>query len=202
MPERRSIVAKCAGGHIGLLTAVLSRNCWGETSFIIFGPVTAVPLGISAMLIWVTFLSAGYLLASQHAAPQSETRSLPELIERASLGESNQAGCDRRAHERARLEGLDNDPRSQLIAHYNERLKNCFLEIVYTGGDRNGGRLISRSLFDVRGREYAEFVSAGESAPYQPQESSFLCELILSSGEKQDCHSPDEFNAMLESYMR
>jgi len=96
--------------------------------------------------------------------------------------------------------GLNNDAAASVVSHYSEHLKLCFIEYDDIFAGNAGQTVVNRSLDDAQGREYADFISIRNDAG-DSKETSVVCEIILRSGEKLDCHSEREFDAFVQNYL-
>jgi hypothetical protein len=98
----------------------------------------------------------------------------------------------------ARL-GWINDPRANVKLRYNERTKRCVVEITLRVVRDGQIVMLSRSVGNAEGREYAHFIwKAAESE----EPSGIFCEVFLPSGEEMDCHSESEFEEVVSSLSR
>lgn len=112
------------------------------------------------------------------------------------------AGCwqdDPRGHL-ARL-GWNTDPLAKVRMSYNRRTRTCLIEIEFRVVVDQDVVLVSRSLGNTEGREYANYIW-GKADPTHPGEPpAMYCQVILSSGEPLDCHSEGEFDEIESSLM-
>jgi hypothetical protein len=137
--------------------------------------------------------------ASQKPAISTAQTQLPLPV---SVAAARQESCEREAKAESHRDGWDRDRHAKLTAHYNARLGKCFVEMIYVLSDRDGRPLVSKSIGDSSGREYADFESVAGSDRDPPREPPLLCEIVLSSGEQMECHSSDDFDAVAENYMK
>jgi hypothetical protein len=81
-------------------------------------------------------------------------------------------------------------------SHYNSQMNKCFIDIDHLVLSR--GRLHRvRDVSDAfEGKQYGTFMEGVE--PNKP----FICEVTLTSGEKPQCQSSDEFDEVVKTYMQ
>jgi hypothetical protein len=112
------------------------------------------------------------------------------------------AGCwqdDPRGHL-ARL-GWNNDPLAKVRMSYNKRTRTCLIEIAFRIVVDEDVVLVSRSLGNTEGREYANYIWSKADPAHPGELSAMYCQVILSSGEQLDCHSESEFDEIESSLM-
>lgn len=112
----------------------------------------------------------------------------------------HQKQCQAVGREQFGAAGLTDDPSASFVSHYNEHFKRCFIEYDDSFANGAGQTVVNRSLNDAAGREYADFVAI-ENGGGDSRASAVLCEVILRSGEKLDCHSEQEFDAFVQNYL-
>lgn len=113
------------------------------------------------------------------------------------------AGCwqdDPRDHV-ARL-GWDNDPLAKVSMSYNRRTGTCLIEIAFRIVVDEDVVLVSRSLGNTEGREYANYIWSKADPTHLGELPAMHCQVILSSGEPLDCHSENEFDEIESSLMK
>lgn len=152
------------------------------------------------LLLIVVAAAIGDLSYSKEASPKVHRLGSYPRIARLQAATGHQKQCKTAAHGQFRVAGLDSDPSASFASHYNERLKVCFIEYHDIFANGAGQTVVSRSLGDAEGREYADFVSI-KNEGRESAASSVVCEIILPSGEELDCHSEQEFNEFIRSYM-
>jgi hypothetical protein len=111
--------------------------------------------------------------------------------------------CTRRAREQTdRSRRENNEPNGSFANYYNARLNKCFIEIENVGITNNAGDVyINRSLVDANGVEYAAYLAFGKKAKELWDAPPSICEAYLSSGEQMECHSSEEFDALVSDYI-
>jgi hypothetical protein len=157
--------------------------------------LTCVVLAVVSSVGWLSFPQDASPLRMLDLVQQqgSATQPLSDA--------SHQSECTKQAREEFHRDGWDSESNTHFIQHYNERLKRCFVEIEFSGPNGQGGLSINKSLGDAQGRDFADYVATVD-AGQEPSSTPPLCEITLSSGERMDCHSEAEFDAIVADYMK
>lgn len=103
------------------------------------------------------------------------------------------------ARKRVASLGWDNDPRANVKISYNKRAKICLVEIDARVVRDGKVVMLSRSVGDTEGREYAYFISKAETHSEAP---AIFCQVFLPSGEQLECHSENEFDEVVANLLQ
>ena len=134
--------------------------------------------------------------------------SLPEII---SL--DNQEKCARQADEAFKRDGWNKRDGAFFVNHYNGKLGKCFVYIEHTGVIASSVSLLepipnpediwtTKEVLDAfEGKPYADYMWHMDKIKQYWEVPPFECWAILPSGEKKVCHSPGEFDSMIQEYM-
>jgi hypothetical protein len=161
---------------------------------------------LEAAALLVTVVILGCTFYPRNASLHEQVRLVPkqndDIREPRQINILHQKDCAEQASQQFHRDNLDNRPYIYFfVAHYNERLKKCFVEIESISIDGLGHSLVTRSLSDLRGRDYADYALVKQVGGEPHRTSRVFCSIILSSGEEMDCSSSDEFNAVVDNYM-
>ncbi len=113
----------------------------------------------------------------------------------------DQQNCANKAHQQFGVTGWDGDPHARYIDHYNKRMKICFVEIDKSGVTSQGWLYVYKTVGDAEGREYADYMWGEHITRASADVPPSICQVILSSGEEMECHSPDEFDELIKYFM-
>jgi hypothetical protein len=156
-------------------------------------------------LRWLMVLglaSAACISYDENALPHKQDRqALQDKALRAEGVIARGQECSKEGREEFRRLGWNREPRSHFIAHYNERLKKCFVEVEFTDEDSRGRLHVYRSLGDTLGREYANYIWIGKTGAQSSRSPPAICEAVLTSGEVMGCDSMSAFNEIAGRFM-
>lgn len=133
----------------------------------------------------------------QTTSPTGDARIKPQISE-STKTDVKCWGDDPQKHV-ARL-GWISDPRATVKIRYNKRTKTCLVEIELRVIRDGEIVMLSRSIGDTEGREYANFIR--KAATNSGEAPAIFCEVFLSSGEQLECHSENEFDEIVGSLVR
>ena len=77
--------------------------------------------------------------------------------------------------------------------------KTCVVEIALRAVRDGQIVMLSRSVGNTEGREYAHFI--WKTGTHSDETPTVFCEVFLSSGEELECHSENEFDEVVSSLL-
>lgn len=95
--------------------------------------------------------------------------------------------------------GWINDPHANVKISYNKRTKKCLVQIAFRVVRDGRIMMLSRSVGNTEGREYAYFIWRSEAG--SGESPAVFCDVFLSSGEEMECHSEREFDEVVSSLL-
>ena len=119
----------------------------------------------------------------------------------ATASPDRQEKCTNQAREefvRTKWEGI----RASFTSHYNTRQDKCLMEIENVGVSNVEEIYTNKLLVDANGREYAAYLEFSKNGDESGDLPPSICEVYLSSGEQIECHSSQEFDKLVEDYMK
>jgi hypothetical protein len=137
---------------------------------------------------------------------QQQNRTIDELnaqlkADFAVAGIELQEKCARQAREEFKSEGFESEKGAEFSSHFNRRMGKCFVLIQNSTITRNIPAT-SKTLLDAyEGRVYAEYVWSNSQGKKYWEVAPMICDVVAPSGEKQVCHSDDEFEESIKIYM-
>jgi hypothetical protein len=159
-------------------------------------PVTVL-LVIVVGILGLFAYSQAVALRQQRRQVQELTAKLNSAPKTASL--DLQEKCATQAREF--LSQFRNDDVVETLNHFNVGLNKCFVETrteSFEYGNHNESKILTDA---VEGKNYGVYIFVG--APKRPdwQVPPSECTVTLPSGQETDCHSSDEFDALVKQYM-
>lgn len=88
--------------------------------------------------------------------------------------------------------------------HYNPELNICSVEVEHADTKGSTPEAVTfRNVFDAfEGKAYGTYAWRSQKDKKFWEVSPFMCEVVLPSGEKKQCHSNDEFTELVKVYMQ
>jgi hypothetical protein len=109
--------------------------------------------------------------------------------------------CALQAGEEFKLEGLEKQPSATFSNHFNKHMAKCFV-VTQNNSVTKGSVLNSKMLVDAyEGRVIAEFLWINSDGRKYWEVSPTECDVLMPSGEKETCHSSEEFDELIKVYM-
>jgi hypothetical protein len=162
---------------------------------------------IFALIVAVGVL--GYLVHAQNTTLTDQQRQIKELSVKLesksnSAGLELQAQCAKQAAMVYKESGLDGKSFAGYVNHYNEKLNKCVVIVQNTDTKVAPGRITnSRFVYDAfEGTSLGDYFWQSEKNKPYGDVPPFTCDVIFPSGERKVCHSSDEFDELLKTYMR
>ena len=97
----------------------------------------------------------------------------------------------------------EKEPFADFRDHYNAALSKCFIEIGSTDYKTDPGTIFTSKIVGdaYEGKIYAEYMWHSDKVKKYWEVPPVECHALSLSGEKQTCHSDDEFSALVKKYM-
>jgi TolA-binding protein len=160
----------------------------------------------STILLIVAVGLLAFLLYSQNSALRQERQRIQELNEKVeSLSKKNdldaQEKCARQSREAFKRDGWEKEKGALFSNHYNEKLNRCFMQVDNTD-TKPEFPVVSKVVSDAfEGKVYATYMWRADKVKKFWEVPPFMCTVTLPSGEDKDCHSSDEFDALVKAYL-
>jgi hypothetical protein len=154
-------------------------------------------IGLGGFLYWqyVTIASQG----TQIAAIGADLAALKQRPKTASL--DIQVQCSDQARKAFEQDGFKENDLATYQNHYNVQLNKCFIE---TDDTTLHGKAIwnNRNLYDaIEGKQYGAFAWRSDALKKNSEVPPVVCEVDSPQGQKQQCHSEEEYSKLVQFYM-
>ena len=136
---------------------------------------------------------------AQLAAIGAEVSALKQQTKSVSL--DLQIKCSEQAHKAFIQCGFKANDMAGYQNHYNIQLKQCLIE---TQSTTTQGKTVwhYRNLHDaIEGKLYGTYIWHTDAVKKYWEVPPFMCEVESPQGEKQQCHSEEEFEKLIQVYM-
>lgn len=155
-----------------------------------------------AMGLGIFLFRQSATIASQEAQLAAIGAELSALkLQTKSVSLDIQVKCSEQAHKAFVQSGFKANDWAGYQNHYNAQLKKCFIE---TQNTTTQGKTVwtYRNVYDaVEGKQYATYAWHTDAEKQYWEVPPFMCNVESPQGEKQQCHSEEEFSKLIQIYM-
>ena len=163
---------------------------------------------IALVLLTVVVGALILLVYSQTSVVREQQRQIQKLnasLESVSKTTSIdlQSKCAKQAQEAFKRDGFEGEKGASFSNHYNEKLNKCFVRVEDVDWKTAPGKVFTNRIVSdaFEGKVYGEYMWRSDKVKKYWEVPPLRCSVTLLSGEEKQCHSSDEFDTLLKTYM-